>query len=365
MALTIQECVDSLQLSQKIRDGYTEPFFVRKFVIQGGGNDPSQSPVNNLGPLINVGYFTQNTQTLSVAVANGATLTTLTIAPSTKAMANGSNVVLGVSGASQTLTLSAAVAIGDTTVHVSSFTAARAYDIYYPVTPGTVAPSNDLDIYCISRSLKPRNNADTTNNAIIDLVCEYGPNWLLDNNNFGQANWSYEIQTENVHIQTAISQVDYPNTATDPGLAIGVQSDGTIQGVDIVAPKSIIKARVKQASFSAAYQDTLELLVGTTNVASFQGYAAGRLLFLGCVATQRGRGRYECEYMWLKQPASVNVSINIDGLGATTVAKTAHSYLWLRSAQKTASGVVTTVTKDVHVATVYPTGDYSGINFNQ
>jgi hypothetical protein len=365
MAITVQETPDSLKLSQNVRDGYSEPKLTRKFIIQGAGNDPTQPSVANLSPLIGVGYFTQTTQTLSTAIANGASPSILAIAGSTVAMANGSHVVLGYNGASQTLTLTAAVSIGDTVIHVSTFTAAQAYPLYTPVTPGTSAPTNTLGLYCLSRELTPRPQADVTNNPIIDMVCQYGPPWRLPPNNIGVPLWSYDIQTENVHKQVAISQTDYPATASDAGDAIGVQSDGTIQGVDVLAPKSIIKASVKQNSFSGSYQDTLEALVGTTNNATFYGYATGRLLFLGCTAVQRGQGMFECEYVWLKQPASVTLSINTDAGGPQSVVKPAHTYLWLRSQQKQSGGVVTVVTKDVHVATVYDSGDYSGINFNQ
>ena len=86
-------------------------------------------------------YPVQNTTT-TAAIANGATVTTVTVSATTAALASGANVILytAASGTYQQFTTSAAVALGATSIPVVSQVAAQAFGI------GTqVAPQGTLD----------------------------------------------------------------------------------------------------------------------------------------------------------------------------------------------------------------------------
>jgi len=89
-------------------------------------------------------YPAQNTTT-SAAIANGATVTTITVNATTAAIANGSEIILYNAGTNQQFTTSAAVALGATSIPVVSQTASAAFGI------GTqVAPQGTLDGFASS-----------------------------------------------------------------------------------------------------------------------------------------------------------------------------------------------------------------------
>ena len=89
-------------------------------------------------------YPAQNTTT-SAAIANGATVTTISVNATTAAIANGSEIILYNAGTNQQFTTSAAVALGATSIPVVSQTASAAFGI------GTqVAPQGTLDGFASS-----------------------------------------------------------------------------------------------------------------------------------------------------------------------------------------------------------------------
>ena len=84
-------------------------------------------------------YPSQNTTT-TAAIANGATVTTVSVNATTAALANGAEIILYNAGTYQQFTTSAAVALGATSIPVVSQTASAAFGI------GTqVAPQGTLD----------------------------------------------------------------------------------------------------------------------------------------------------------------------------------------------------------------------------
>ena len=367
MAITITEKHDSLKVTQGIRDSQLETQMVRKFLIKGAGSDATQPSVVGLFPLVNMGYFAQNSQALSAALASGTAYTSIPIAGSTIAAASGSTMIIGYGSSTQTITLSAALNVGDVLIY-ASFTASANFPMYTPVTPGSTAPANNLNIYCLAREFDPVPGADMVNNPVIQMTCTYGPPWRLPADNagstqsptFGSALWSTEMGSENVHINTALSQTDYP-TAPDVGLAINLQSDGSIQGVDIPVGKILVKASVKQLTWPKSYLAQLKAIQFTTNNAAWNGFNTGELLFLGAHAQQQGQGFYDCEYMFEYQ-ADQSVTVPTAS-GNQTFTKPAHSYVWARNTQQLVSGAAATSTKDVHVAVVRAAGDFSVINF--
>lgn len=121
----------------------------------------------------------------------------------------------------------------------------------------------------------------------------------------------------------------YPNGATTPQYrgAINVDQEGRVNGVQW--PPSPAQVFTQQATVDAAritqsYYRTLCALAGKVNDATFLGFAAGELLFLGATGRRQGAGPWQIEYKF-------GFSANEEGLTVGTItgiAKKGWEFLW-------------------------------------
>jgi hypothetical protein len=164
--------------------------------------------------------------------------------------------------------------------------------------------------------------------------------------------------------RTAISTTKYApsgGTAPDFKSSIGVSADGSVEGVDVVIQglKFDLTVKKAKASITLAYIRTLYELTGTVNNATFQGFAAGTVLFLGAKATQGTNSDPEVTFSFLASP-------NVTGLAVgniTGITKGGHQYLWTYhepSEDATAKALVTTPVA-AYVETVYPSADFAAL----
>lgn len=212
-------------------------------------------------------------------------------------------------------------------------------------------------------------------NDIWTGTVEYTPSELLPPPEFSGylTTFSTTGQTENV--QVALTQGSHSlingETAPDFGESINVDGDGIPRGVDIVVPKfewseTHYLANSVVPGTNNAWLEAIHNATGTTNNATFRGFAAGSVLFLGASGAKRPeQDDWEVTFSFVASPG-VNLSLtsyNPDGTsyGSVTVAKGGHQYIWFwnrQSQDETANATVTRAAA-AYVATVYGTSNFS------
>ena len=123
----------------------------------------------------------------------------------------------------------------------------------------------------------------------------------------------------------AYAERKYPSTAPDRHSAINVQDD-KVQGLDVPIGglKFTITYRQPRAVITLAYARTLAALVGRTNAATFFGFAAEEVMFLGAKGQQGSQIDPSIDYDFL---AGEHLTSFVIG-GITVASKKAHEYLW-------------------------------------
>ncbi len=108
-----------------------------------------------------------------------------------------------------------------------------------------------------------------------------------------------------------------------------------------------------------AYKAILFALTGRLNAASFRGFAAGEVLFLGASGSKRGEEDWEITFRFAASP-------NVSGLSVgniTGIAKRGWDYLWVRyvDVEDTAAKAIVKRPVAAYVERVYYDGDYSAL----
>jgi hypothetical protein len=155
----------------------------------------------------------------------------------------------------------------------------------------------------------------------------------------------------------------FPSSATNMSGAIGVDSNG-VNGVDIVVPQLQWQESydVPNAYVTAAYVRGVAGITGTTNSASFRGFDAGEVLFVGCSGSQewddqKGSGPWSLSYRFV---ASKNVTGQTIG-SISGVEKKGHEYLWVRYEDAVSGSSLLKQPKAVYVSKVYKDSDFSAL----
>jgi hypothetical protein len=165
-------------------------------------------------------------------------------------------------------------------------------------------------------------------------------------------------------VVTQGSERRYPaGSAPDMSQAIGVDSNG-VNGVDIVSPQLQWQESydVPDVYVTNNYIRGVSALTGTVNNASFRGFAAGEVLFLGCSGShewddQKGRGPWSLSYRFVASPNVTSQTIgSISG-----IEKKGHEYLWVRYEESTSGSDLIKKPKYVYVDKVYKDGDFSAL----
>jgi len=180
----------------------------------------------------------------------------------------------------------------------------------------------------------------------------------------GDSIYNFDTGGGTQHITQSLSTTARyaPGEATAPDFkgAVGVTAD-SVEGVDIVVPvyhfsETHYKA---DASVTAGYKATLFALTGTANNATFKGFAAGEVLFLGASGSKRGDDDWEITFRFAASPNVTGLTVgNITG-----VAKKGWEYMWVRYAdtEDTTAKAIVKRPASVHIEKVYNNGDFSGL----
>ncbi|TWU17984.1 hypothetical protein [Allorhodopirellula heiligendammensis] len=167
------------------------------------------------------------------------------------------------------------------------------------------------------------------------------------------------------------SQERFPPTAVDFGTAIEIGEDGRPKGVEIVIPqvKFTLQQSFEGATITLPWLRSLIYLTGTTNIASFLGFAPGEVLFLGPTGQQPLKFMSDATVVAGERDITFQfaVSPNLTGLtigDIEDIEKGGHDYLWVTSKQVKVSGVIKDVPTGVYVNKVYRPGNFATLGVN-
>ena len=196
---------------------------------------------------------------------------------------------------------------------------------------------------------------------------------------------SFDTSGGTQHITNALQVKNSTGTVTDSGErvygpsglddgatmkgAINVDDNG-VNGVDIVVPSFQFQESydVPLSVLTDAYIRKLGELTGTVNDASFRGFKAGEVLFIGASGShewddQRGNGPGTITFKFVASPSAGDgktlLPLKVGDIN--NIAKGGHEYLWVRYATvaDTSKNQITRQPIAVYVNRVYKDGDFS------
>ena len=194
--------------------------------------------------------------------------------------------------------------------------------------------------------------------------------WTLNakyTNRKGQAppDSTYDFDTGGgtTHITNSIATVKSyaaSGTAPDFGKLIGVTKD-SVAGVDVTIPnyRFTESHQFDTSTITAAYKTTLFSLTGCVNNATFKGFDAGSVLFLGASGNQKGEEDWQITYQFACSPNATGLSVG----SITGIAKRGWDYLWVMydDAEDTTAKRIVKSPVAAYVEQVYTYADFSGL----
>jgi hypothetical protein len=187
----------------------------------------------------------------------------------------------------------------------------------------------------------------------------------------GDEVYTYEPSGETAKILTVpsdLAQTVYPTgKSAEVGQYIGKNSDGTIEGVDILDNSEVLTVTQWKdpANYTTTFQDGVRAIYNTVNSVSWYGAAAGEALFTGMRQVSVNETMVELEFTFMisRNRSSAELPIFKDKDDTTiTVSggKDGWQYLWTqtREKKKDPKGVYTNI---VAVSDVYETNSFSAL----
>lgn len=174
--------------------------------------------------------------------------------------------------------------------------------------------------------------------------------------------YTFETGGGTVHITQSLQNVARyaatGQTAPDFGGAIGVNGD-SIDGTDITVPvyNFTERHRISANLVTAGYKLALFSATGKVNDATFKGFAAGEVLFLGASGAKTGLEQWEITFRFAASPNVTNLNVG----GITVAAKKGWEYLWVRFRDAEDGTAKALVKRPVaaYVERVYETASFS------
>ncbi len=179
----------------------------------------------------------------------------------------------------------------------------------------------------------------------------------------GDSTYNFEIGGGQQKITQSLATVNSyvaSGSATNFNGAIGVGSDGQVEGCEIYVPTYSFSEThyIPVASVTSGYKANLYAVANApVNNASFRGFNAGEVLFLGATGTQRGEDDWEITFKFAASPNVTGLTIG----SITGIAKNGWDYLWVRYQQDHDGGTYVQIAKpiQVNVERVYYSGDFT------
>lgn len=172
--------------------------------------------------------------------------------------------------------------------------------------------------------------------------------------------WSFDTGGGQTHITTSLGTTSYGTNAPDCKGAIGVTDADHVEGCDIIVPqfRYTEKKVFTPAQMTLAFAKTISELTGKVNDATFRGWAAGEVLFLGASGRRRGGGNWEVDFSFSMEKNQTGLEIG----GITDIDKKGHQYLWVMFTAKKDQYKLVQHPVAVYVEDVYEEADLSALN---
>lgn len=177
-----------------------------------------------------------------------------------------------------------------------------------------------------------------------------------------QSSYQFETGGGTTNITTSITTIQKKraDNATVFDLKGAINYDGQrVNGVDIVTPNYTFSEThaLPDTLVNGAYRLALFRATGKVNNATFKGFAAGEVLFLGASGSKRADGPWEITYRFA---ASENVT-GITVGDVTGINKKGWEYLWCYFIDDENQDVLIKKPEQVFVEQVYQTHDFANI----
>jgi len=222
------------------------------------------------------------------------------------------------------------------------------------------------NLVAIDRNIKVVKSTGTKDDGVLMLVVTY-ENVTFETE--GLQNYNFNVGTEPLHITEAYSQTNYPEGQTEPNKRskiIGLQPDGSVDGVDVIVPTASYSETRSVNSISVDMWRTILELTGKVNETEFKGWEKGEVLFNGAQAARRQGKAWRVTYNFLIAPNVTDKELTVlklkppkDGVITETITydKKGWEYLWLEQSfideLVDDKPVRTYFIKSAHVAQVY------------
>ena len=223
-------------------------------------------------------------------------------------------------------------------------------DVAIRAAVGATLPATYLGLPLASYRLSPLGNGNW------DVVARY------DSREPKDSSYTFDTGGGTQHItqslQTIAKKAKPGETAPDFKQAVGVTTD-SVEGVDITVPVYNFTEThyIANAMVTGAYKLTLFALTGKVNNATFKGFAAGEVLFLGASGSKRGDDEWEITFRFAASPNVTNLTIG----DITGVDKKGWEYLWVRYSDAEDQKVLVKQPTAVYVEKVYESGNFAGL----
>jgi len=207
---------------------------------------------------------------------------------------------------------------------------------------------------------------DIIGNELWEATIEYEPPSQTPVEN--ESRFAFETGGGTLHRLQSIANISRTaiagETAPDFSGAIGVSESG-IEGVDLVAPQyTFSETHWKAASFvTEPYKQTLFNLTGKVNDASFKGFAADEVLFLGASGSRTGTDLWEITYRFQASENATAIVIGSPPNQITVPSKKGWEYLWIRYREEedTSAKIIVRRPLAAYVEQVYETGNFASL----
>lgn len=164
------------------------------------------------------------------------------------------------------------------------------------------------------------------------------------------------------HYSVGFEERRYGTNAPDMKKAIGVDGD-SVNGVDVVVPALQWSESydVPSTVITASWIRGVAGITGCINDASFRGFEAEEVLFLGCSGsqqwdTEKGDGPWSLTFKFSASQNQTDLSV-----GDLTVEKKGHDYLWVTYDKSVANERVIQTPRHVYCTRVYRKANFSGL----
>lgn len=208
---------------------------------------------------------------------------------------------------------------------------------------------------------------DEAGDLLFEITVPYGKAQKKQPRETGVVSREFQIGLESAHIVLSRGTIDKyapaGETAPEQHRKIGVQDDGTCEGVDVQVPTYgfSVTIRPDNSAVTQAYRVLAGYLVGMVNLSEFEGYQPGEVLFAGAGGGERNEDDSEIRLDFLVRRNQTGITIG----SITGIDKDGWDYLWVMYEKKeqTDGGTKRTIRTPVaaYVEEIFPRGDLTAL----